>query len=45
MALALQQDKEFNGHEIVVERSDGSRLTALAHANPIHDASDQLSER
>jgi signal transduction histidine kinase/ActR/RegA family two-component response regulator len=42
MALALQQDKEFNGHEIVVERPDGSRLTALAHANPIHDSSDRL---
>ncbi len=37
MALALQQDREFNGHEIVIERADGSRRNVLAHANPIHD--------
>ncbi|WP_280150404.1 ATP-binding protein [Piscinibacter sp. XHJ-5] len=37
MALALRDGKEYNGREIVVERPDGSRLTALAHANPFHD--------
>jgi signal transduction histidine kinase len=37
MALALRDGKEYNGHEIVVERPDGSRLTALAHANPFQD--------
>lgn len=37
MALALRMNHEYNGHEIVVERPDGTRLTALAHANPIHD--------
>lgn len=37
MALALQEDKEYNGCEIIVERSDGSRRTALAHANPFRD--------
>jgi FOG: PAS/PAC domain len=42
MALALQRDKEFNGHEIVIERPDGQRLTVLAHANPIHDESGKL---
>ncbi len=42
MALALRMDREYNGHEIVVERPDGSRLTALAHANPIRDESGKL---
>jgi signal transduction histidine kinase/ActR/RegA family two-component response regulator len=34
MALALRGG-EYNGHEIVIERPDGTRVTALAHANPI----------
>ncbi|HET7479909.1 MAG TPA: PAS domain S-box protein [Rubrobacteraceae bacterium] len=42
MALALRTDREYNGREIVVERPDGERLTALAHANPIHDESGKL---
>ena len=42
MALALENNKEFNGHEIIIERPDGSRITALAHANPIHDESGKL---
>ncbi len=42
MALALKMDKEYNGREIVIERPDGRRLTALAHANPIHDESGEL---
>ncbi len=37
MALALQENAEFNGHEIIIERPDGTRITALAHANPIRD--------
>ena len=37
MALALRMNREYNGHEIMIERPDGTRLTALAHANPIHD--------
>jgi PAS domain S-box-containing protein len=37
MAMALREEKEYNGHEIVIERPDGSHLTALAHINPIHD--------
>jgi signal transduction histidine kinase len=37
MALALQENAAYNGHEIVVERPSGDRLTALAHANPIRD--------
>ncbi len=42
MALALQTNEGQNGREIVVERPDGRRLTALAHANPIHDGSGNL---
>lgn len=41
MALALHDNVEYNGHEILIERPDGQRLTALAHANPIHN---QLGE-
>src|SRR5256885_3343235 len=29
MALALKNLSEYNGHEIVIERPDGRRLTAL----------------
>ncbi len=42
MALALKMDQAYNGHEIVIERPDGTRITVLAHANPIHDESGQL---
>ena len=42
MALALKMDKEYNRREIVIERPDGQRLSALAHANPIHDESGRL---
>jgi PAS domain S-box-containing protein len=42
MALALKTDREYNGHEIVIERPDGQRLTVLAYANPIHDEAGTL---
>jgi PAS domain S-box-containing protein/excisionase family DNA binding protein len=42
MALALTRNEAYNGQAIVIERPDGQRLTALAHANPIHDASGTL---
>jgi two-component system, cell cycle sensor histidine kinase and response regulator CckA len=42
MALALRTEREYNGHEVVIERADGERRTALAHANPIHDESGKL---
>jgi len=42
MALALRDGKEYNGEEILIERPDGSRVSALAHANPIRDASGGL---
>ncbi len=42
MALALKRDRGYNRHEIVIERPNGERLTALAHANPIHDETGKL---
>jgi signal transduction histidine kinase len=42
MALALEGRREYNGHEIVIERPDGRRVTALAHANPFFDESGKL---
>jgi PAS domain S-box-containing protein len=42
MALALQEDKEYIGHEIMIERPDGARLIGLAHVSPIHDSSGKL---
>jgi PAS domain S-box-containing protein len=42
MALALRRNQEYNGHEILIERPDGRRLTVLAHANPIHDEAGTL---
>lgn len=42
MARALREQREYNGCEIVVERPNGSRVNALAHANPIHDETGAL---
>jgi PAS domain S-box-containing protein len=42
MALALRDRREYNGHEVVIERPDGQRLVALAHANPIWHESGEL---
>src|SRR5437660_2159447 len=37
MALALRDGKSYSGLEIIIERPDVSRWTALAHATPLHD--------
>ncbi|QBQ55162.1 ATP-binding protein [Nitrosococcus wardiae] len=42
MALALYTETEYNGREIIIERPDGHRLTAEAHANPLYDDSGTL---
>jgi PAS domain S-box-containing protein len=42
MAKAVQTGKEFNGHEIIIEKPDGRRVTVLNHVNPIHDESGRL---
>ncbi|HEX6815261.1 MAG TPA: ATP-binding protein [Gemmatimonadaceae bacterium] len=42
MALALRNDRPYDGCEILIERADGDRRAALAHANPIHDDDGRL---
>jgi two-component system, chemotaxis family, CheB/CheR fusion protein len=42
MALALRNNKSYNGFEIVVERPDGSRFMGLAYASPLHDDKGQV---
>jgi signal transduction histidine kinase len=37
MALAIRDNREYSGEEIMIERPNGERLTALANANPIRD--------
>jgi PAS domain S-box-containing protein len=37
MALAIRNNREYNGEEILIERPKGERLAALAHASPIRD--------
>jgi two-component system, LuxR family, sensor kinase FixL len=37
MALAIENNEEYFGREVVIERPDGSRLTGLAHVSPIRD--------
>ena len=37
MARALRTGQEYDGEEILIERPDGSRITALAHASPFRD--------
>ena len=41
--IALLENKEFNGREIVIERPDGTRATALAHVNPLRDFEGNLT--
>ncbi|HXG66166.1 MAG TPA: PAS domain S-box protein, partial [Blastocatellia bacterium] len=43
MALALRDGRAYNGHEIVIERADGSRWIALAYANPFLDERGKVS--
>jgi PAS domain S-box-containing protein len=42
MGRALETGNSYNGEEIIVERPDGTRVTALAHANPIYDEAGKL---
>lgn len=42
MALALRNNAEYNGYEIIIGQPDGRRLTALAYASPLHDANGKL---
>ena len=38
MALAIRENAKFDGHEIVIERPDGTFRTALSYAKPLHDS-------
>jgi signal transduction histidine kinase len=42
MALALRDNQGYNEQEIAIERPDGSRRFALAHANPLRDAAGRI---
>ena len=42
MARALLEDRGYNGCRLVIERLDGSRIHALAYANPVHSAAGQV---
>ncbi|HKY94323.1 MAG TPA: PAS domain S-box protein, partial [Kiloniellales bacterium] len=42
MALALRDKRGYNRQEIIIERPDGRRVHALAHANPITDPAGKL---
>jgi PAS domain S-box-containing protein len=42
MALALRRNEQYNGHEIIIERPDGERRTALAYANPLRSPAGDL---
>ena len=42
MARALRDAKDYEGEEILIERPDGTRVSALAHASPLRDESGEL---
>jgi PAS domain S-box-containing protein len=42
MALAIKNNEEYGDRELVIERPDGSRLTILSNASPIHDETGKL---
>ena len=42
MALALRNDRAYDGCEILIEQPDGDRRVALAHAKPMHDDDGRL---
>jgi PAS domain S-box-containing protein len=42
MAKALGDGQEYDGEEIVIERPDGSKATALSHVKPIRDSAGRV---
>src|SRR2546421_2693593 len=42
MAVAMKEEREIKGLEVVIERPDGSRRNVLAHINPMRDANGRL---
>ena len=42
MARSLHEAREFLGEEVHIERPDGTRVAALAHASPMYDESGEI---
>jgi two-component system CheB/CheR fusion protein len=42
MAKALAEERDYHGEEIWIERPDGTRVAALAHASPLRDDAGRL---
>jgi PAS domain S-box-containing protein len=42
-AISLREGREFRHEEVVLERPDGSRITALVNITPIRDASGRIA--
>jgi len=42
MALALRNERAYDGREIIIERPDGERITCLAHVSLIHNDHGQV---
>ncbi|HLU07168.1 MAG TPA: PAS domain S-box protein [Woeseiaceae bacterium] len=42
MALAIKEDRSYDGFDVVIERPDGSRVFGVAHVHPLHDESGRL---
>lgn len=42
MAVALREGRAYRNEEVVIERPDGSRITALANVDPVRDASGRV---
>jgi two-component system sensor kinase FixL len=42
MALAIENDEEYVGREVIIERPDSSRVIGLAHASPMRDEAGKL---
>jgi PAS domain S-box-containing protein len=43
MAITLREGRPVNGHEIIIERPDGTRRHIMPHPQPIFDASGNLT--
>jgi PAS domain-containing protein len=42
MGKSLRTKSDFIGHEVVIERPDGTRLMVVAHASPIRDDNGEM---
>ena len=43
MAIAMKEEREIKGIELIVERADGSRRNVLAHINPLSNPDGRLA--